>query len=379
MKKICLILGSAPNFLGGVSLYQRNLIDYARKKKLGLSFTWVFPGKENKEFNFEGIRCIQVKSCEISFLQEFDFAKKIKKIIKKERFDVINTHANWGYCLKNYVKKNNQKIVHTYHGTTYPYLKIQLEKFGFLKKTILSPLLMLAYFSERPPMKKADEIICVSEKVKKELQNLYNLNKNMKVIRTGVDTNKFGKISKKEARKALGLDNDTVYGFYSGRGGYWNKGLDRAISIGKEIYKKNKNFKLLVVGAEKENCKKYLKEQFVIHKGVVDRKNISKYYSACDFFFSLSRYEGGAPTLVNGEAMASGCFIVFSKDSRPEIIENGKHGLIIENFGKESANKVIKILETPKKLRLIKNSAKKKVKEFNLNSWGDKYFKILIK
>ena len=44
MKKICLVSGSSPKFLGGISLYQKNLIKYAKEKKLKLNFTWIYPG-----------------------------------------------------------------------------------------------------------------------------------------------------------------------------------------------------------------------------------------------------------------------------------------------------------------------------------------------
>ena len=378
MKSICLISGSSPNFLGGISLYQRNLIDYAKKKKLNLDFTWIYPGSENKKYVLENIKCLEVKSNKFPFLREFDFSKKTRDIINKENFDVLNTHANWGYCLKRYIKKKGQKIIHTYHGVTLPYLKIQLKKFGIIKKLILSPILLSAYILEKPPIKKADRIICVSEKVKKELQQIYLSNRKMEIIRTGVDLLQFKKVPKEKTRKGLGFYKGKIYGLYSGREGYWNKGLDRAVLIGKEIYKKNKNFRLVVIGSNEKKCKEYLQEEFIIYKGVIERKEISKYYSACDFFFFLSRSEGGAPTLVVGEAMASGCFIVFSKDSTQDIITNDKEGLIVDGFGEKSAEKILKILNDGKRLKKIKENAKKKIKEFDLNSWGNKYFKVLL-
>lgn len=379
MKKICLISGSSPEFLGGISLYQRNLITQASVEKLDLEFTWIYPGKKNKKYTLKGIKCVEINSLKYPFLKEFDFARKTKNIISKQEFDVINTHANWGYCLKGYNKKENQKIIHTFHGITVPYIKIQLKRFGILKRLILSPLIWASYILEKPPMEKAEKVICVSEKVKLDLEKIYWKRKEMIIIRTGVDIKSFKKLPREKSIKELRLKKDKIYGLYSGRGGYWNKGLDRAISIGKKIYKKNKNFKLIVLGADKKKCKKYLKEDFVIYRGVVDRKNIPKYYSACDFFFSLSRYEGGAPTLVVGEAMASGCFIVFSKDSKPEIIENEREGLIIKNYGKQEAKDILEILEDKKKLKEIKENAYKKIKELSLEKWGRKYLNILTR
>ena len=129
MKSICFISGTSPDFLGGVPLYQRNLIKYAKEKKLKLNFTWIYPGTENREYEFEGIHCMEIKSLRYPFLKEFDFSKKVKRIISKNYFDIINTHANWGYCLKGYSKKKNQKIIHTYHGVTYYFYKTHLKRF----------------------------------------------------------------------------------------------------------------------------------------------------------------------------------------------------------------------------------------------------------
>lgn len=376
MKKICFISGSSPKFLGGISLYQRNLIDYAKKKKLGLKFSWIYPGRENKRYSLKEINCIEVKSCKSPFVKEFDFARKARKIINKEHFDFINTHANWGYFLKKYKKKENQKIIHTYHGVTYPYMKIQFSRFGFFKY-LFYPLLPFIYQIEKPPIKKSDKIIYVSEKVKKELEKLYGKRKNVYVIRTGVNLEDFKKLPKEKSRDELNLEKEKIYGLYSGRGGYWNKGLDRAIILGEKLYKKNKNFRLIVIGSDKKKCEKYLDKKFVIYKGVINREELSKYLSASDFFFFLSRYEGGAPSLALSEAIASECLTICSKDSRQEIFENKKDCLIINNYGKESAERILGILGDKGKLKEIREGAKKRIKEFGLEGWGKKYFEVL--
>jgi glycosyltransferase involved in cell wall biosynthesis len=377
MKKVCLISGSSPEFLGGISLFQKNFIDYAEKSNLGLDFTWIYPGNKNRVYNLGSLNCVELETTNIPFLKELNFAKKSKKYLKENIFDIINTHADWGAGLKNYSKKSNQKIIHTYHGASVPYLKIQIKQFFFLKRLFLQPVIWISYYLEKIPYKRADKIICVSEKVKRDLEKLYGKRQSISVIRTGVDTKKFKSSPKDKSRKELGLNQNKIYGLYSGRGGYWIKGLDRAVNISKEIYKENKNFRLIVIGAAKNKCARYLEEPFIIHKDVVARKNLQKYYSVCDFFFALSRYEGGAPTLAVGEAMASGCLIIFSKDSKQEIIENNKNGLVINTFGKESANRIFGILKNKRKLKDIKASAIEGIKKFGLNEWGKKYFRIV--
>jgi glycosyltransferase involved in cell wall biosynthesis len=200
----------------------------------------------------------------------------------------------------------------------------------------------------------------------------------MYVVRTGVDLRDFKPRDKSIIRKEINLEKDKVYGLYVGKGGYWIKGLDRVVKLSEEIYKENKNYRLIVIGADYKKVGKIIKKkEFLIFLENVPREKMGLYYSASDMFFCLSRYDGGAPTLVTSEAMASGCLLVCSKDSEQEIIEDSKNGLIISKFDENDAKKIINTLKDKKnKEKIIKNSIRT-VKEFSLEKWGRKYFYIL--
>jgi glycosyltransferase involved in cell wall biosynthesis len=154
--------------------------------------------------------------------------------------------------------------------------------------------------------------------------NTSNTNDRMVVLRTGVDLKDFKPRNKKWAQKKIKLDTNLRYALTIGRGGYWTKGVDRAVQLSEHIYKKDKNFRLLLVGFDYKKIKKIIKgkENFVIYYEKVDRKDIPYFYNSSDIYFCFSRYEGGAPTLTVAEAMASGCFVVCSKDSKQEIIKS---------------------------------------------------------
>jgi glycosyltransferase involved in cell wall biosynthesis len=375
-KKICFI-GADPNFDGGMSNYQKNLIKYIKSEDKNANITWIYKSERKEEYSKEGINYIGLKTRKIIFVDDFIFNAKVGKYLNKNYFDIINSHALWGYWMKNYKKKENQIIINTYHGVTFPYYKIHLQRFGIIKKIFLSPLLLYSYLLERPPIKKADKIICVSNKVKKQIETLYGERKGISVIRTGVDLDNFKQRNKNIVKKKLGLEENKIYGLHVAKGGYWIKGLDRAVKLSEEIYKINKNYRLIVIGPNYKKNKKFLNKEFIISLEKVKREKIELYYSSSDIFFCLSRYEGGAPTLVTSEAMASGCLLICSKDSEQEIIENEKNGLIIEDFYKEDAKKIIKILgDKNKKENIIKNSVKT-VKEFSLKKWGRKYLEVL--
>lgn len=375
--KICFVtISSSPDFLGGYSLYHKNLIKYIKLKKINLDISWVYFGKENRTYDKEGVHYFELKSNRINSFLEIGRHFLLAKFFKKNYFDIINSIGGiWTFL---YRKKENQKIIQTFHGTIYYFNKNQLKRFNIFKRILFSPILPLSWILERPH-KKTDKIIFVSEKVKRQAESLYGKRKNTYVIRTGVDLNNFKPQDKEKSKKELNLDVKKNYMLYVGGGGYWGKGLDRAVEISEKIYTKEKDFRLIVVGADYNKVKNIIKKEFVIYLTNVQRDKLKLYYNASDVFFCFSRYEGGAPTLVISEAMASGCPVVCSKDSEQEIIKNGENGLIIENFDKKDAEKIIDLIKDKRKREEIIKKATKTIKELSLEKWGERSLKILIK
>ena len=291
-------------------------------------------------------------------------------------FDVINTLT--GVWIYFYKKRGEQKIIQTFHGTVYYFNKNHFGRLNPIGKILIFPLLVISWLVGLPSKKNTDRIICVSEKVKQQVKKLYGKKENIVIIRTGVDLKDFKIRNKNNIKEKLSLNKKDIHGLYVGRGGYWTKGLDRAIELSEEIHKLNKNYKLIIVGADYKKVKHLINKKFVIYLKEVEREKMPFYYNVADIFFCMSRYEGGAPTLVVSEAMASGCLIVCSKSSEQEIIENGKNGLILENFDEKDAKKIMNVLKNKRKSnRIIKNSIKT-IKEISLEKWGEKYFNSLI-
>ncbi|MGA2130352.1 MAG: glycosyltransferase family 4 protein [Candidatus Pacearchaeota archaeon] len=358
MKKMC-IISSNPDFLGGVSLYTWDTINELKKSKKYDIF-WIYGGRSNRNYKKNGITLVEIKIPKIYPFNEIIFNFKVKKFLEKNWFDIINSNAIWGFWLKNYKKKSNQKMVHTYHGSTYYFFKNHFKRNSFIKKISAFFSMKLGILMEKPPWIKADEIICVSEHVKRELEELYGKRRKVTIIHAKTDTKHFRPRNKKLIKEKLGLNLKNWYGLYVGRGGFWTKGLDRVINISKEIYKKDKNYMLLVIGSDQEKVQNILKDKFVVILPPINRENLPYYYNSSDIFFNLSRYEGGDPTLATGEAMASGCFVVCSNDARQEIIKNEVNGLVIRNFDKLAAEKILKVMDDKnKKEKMIKNSINK--------------------
>ena len=355
MKKIC-IISADPNFLGGVSLYTWNTINSLGRLK-GFEVFWVYEGKRNRIYKKGGVTLVELKSIGKYPFSEIFFNFRVKKFLDKNYFDIINSHAIWGFWIKFYRKKENQKIIHTYHGSTYYFFKNHLKRSGIIKKIGSLFSMFLGLFMEKPPWKKADRIICVSEHVKIELEGLYGKRKNIEIINAGVDIKKFRPRNKKSSKKEVGLDPNKWYGLYVGRGGFWTKGLDRVINLSKEIYKKDENYRLIIIGSERDKVKNIINKKFIVFLPSASREILPYYYNSADIFFNLSRYEGGDPTLSTAEAMASGCLIVCSEDAKQEIIKDRKNGIILKKFDITDAKNVVKISKSQKLRKgVIKNS-----------------------
>jgi glycosyltransferase involved in cell wall biosynthesis len=376
--KICFV-GTDPDFDGGISLYKKNVIKYLKRKDKNTDITWVYTGKDSKNYTKEDVKYVEIKNIFPYPLNQIVDNHKILEYLRKNNFDIINSHAVWGEWMRKYKRKGEEKLIHTYHGVTYNFFKVHMKRFSFIKKILVSPMLLFSYLIEKPPINNADKIICVAEKVKRELEELYKTNRKMEVLRTGVDLKDFNIKNKDNVRKILNLEQDKTYGLYIGRGGYWRKGLDRAVKISEEIYRKNPYYRLIVIGADYKKVKKIIEnKEFLIYFEKVPREKIQLYYPASEIFFCFSRYEGGAPIMTTSEAMASGCLLVCSKDSEQEIIEDNKNGLIIQNFDEVDAKKVMNILNDKKKKEKIINDSIKTVKDLSLEKWGKKYSDRLL-
>jgi len=375
MKKIG-IISSDPEFLGGVSLYTWNVVNLLKKNKCWKIF-WIYRGNKDRVFKKEGINLVEFKGRGKYPVNEIILNRRVREFLEKNDFDVINSHATGGYWMKHYLKKGGQKIIHTYHGSTYHFFKNHFRRPDPRKKIASCLMAFFGFLMERAPWKKADKLICVSEHLKKDFTKLYGNRENVSVIRTGVDFERFNKRDKKMTRKRLRLNKDRIYGLYVGRGGFWTKGLDKVIDLSRELYRQDDNFRLLVIGGDYNKVKHLINEKFIEVLPIINREKIKDYYSSSNLFFSMSRCEGGAPTMVTSEAMASGCLVVTDKEANQEIFEDEKNGLIIKKDYEEEAKRILRILKNKKKLNKMARNSLDTIKDLSLEKWAKKYLKVL--
>ena len=142
----------------------------------------------------------------------------------------------------------------------------------------------------------------------------------------------------------------------------------KLLIIGDGSEKKNLNNKILNLSLENE----------VIMTGRLPHEELRAYLKASDIFILNTAYEGFSHQLL--EAMAGGIPVVATDiGGNPELIQDGKDGLLVEYNNKEEIKWVILELLRNEKLRntLIQN-AKEKIREFSGEIMINETIKILI-
>ncbi|RME74112.1 MAG: glycosyltransferase family 1 protein, partial [Planctomycetota bacterium] len=183
------------------------------------------------------------------------------------------------------------------------------------------------------------KVLCMSEMVKKQLQQEYHIPDNrITVLYNGIDCEFFHPRNKKKygpsLRKELGIHEGEVLFTLIGND-YIRKNVITALKAFREL-PRGKRGRLLVVGKDRrqkqyeEMAKKWGLEKEVIFLG--PRRDIERIHSITDVFLLVSHYDVFGMVVL--EAMATGVpCIVSSLAGASEIIQPGRNGWILEDPG----------------------------------------------
>lgn len=126
--------------------------------------------------------------------------------------------------------------------------------------------------------------------------------------------------------------------------------LDSFVAISPEI---RKDWKLILIGTyteeifqkgrDLENSDKSLLGKIIFTGNIRDKNRLNRYYSRAAIFCLPSRYESFGIVLV--EAMYHGCFPIVTDccDAFSDILDKGKHGIIIPNYDRESLSSSLRL------------------------------------
>jgi len=293
-------------------------------------FTTTTPGSPEYEHNV-----FRVPSIPFALISErrvgLFYQPKLAHIIKKLNLDIIHTNTEFslGIFGRIMAKEIGLPVVHTYH-TIYEDYTHYITRFRALDSRAKA----VARAYSRVCCNTVEQVIVPTEKTK-ELLMTYHVHKNIAIVPTGIDLNKFRKEkhSREEVqvlRQKYGIKETEKVLLYLGRVSS-EKNIEEIVSAMPDYMKIRENVKFVIVGngptLEKlENMVNQLNltKKFVF-TGSQPWDTIGLFYRLGDVFVSASNSETQGLTYI--EAMASGLPIVAKEDKCLEdILGEGQNG-----------------------------------------------------
>ncbi len=265
------------------------------------------------------------------------YSKKAMKIIKEWNLDVIHSQTEFGvgYFSRIVAKKLSLPIVHTYHTLYEDYVHYVTHGHfdNFAKKLAIK---ITKYYCE----KRCDELIVPTDKIKDLFINKYNIIKQVNVIPTGIDIDKF-KITPSMKKNIQTIKNkykikDTDFIIGSVGRIAPEKSFDKLLYNIKDMIKVNTNIKVLLVGGGpdldnlKELTKKLNLENYVIFTDKIDYDLVPTYFNIFNVVVSFSKTETQGLTIIEGLA-ASKPTLCIEDDSFRAMIEPNYNGYLFKN------------------------------------------------
>ncbi len=295
-------------------------------------FTTTTPGAPEHEHNV-----FRVPSLPFIFITErrvgLFYQPKLAHIMKRLNLDIIHTNTEFSLGIFGRIMARELRlpIVHTYH-TIYEDYTHYITHLKALDKRAKK----FARVYSRVACNSAQRVIVPTEKTK-ELLMRYSVHKDISVIPTGIDLNKFEpslypKEKVASLKKSYGINPEDKVVLYLGRISR-EKNIEEIINAMPEYLHTRKNVRFVIVGGgpaldELQNLAGHLKmgDRFVF-TGAQQWDRIGLYYSLGDVFVSASQSETQGLTYI--EAMASGLPVVAKQDEcLADILKPGRNGYI---------------------------------------------------
>ncbi len=293
-------------------------------------FTTTTPGAPEHEHNV-----FRVPSIPFIFITErrvgLFYQPRLAHVIKRLNLDIIHTHTEFSLGIFGRIMARELRlpVVHTYH-TIYEDYTHYLTHFKALDRRAKA----FARTYTKVCCNTVEQVVVPTEKTKKLLMT-YSVHKDISVVPTGIDLDKFERSRYSEAevhqlRESFGIRPEDKVLLYIGRVSK-EKNIEEIITAMPEYMASRSQVKFLVIGSGPalERLQAMveelgLKERFIF-AGAKPWDTIGLYYQLGDVFVSASRSETQGLTYI--EAMASGLPVVAREDRcLEEILEQGVNG-----------------------------------------------------
>ncbi|MFH1657308.1 MAG: glycosyltransferase family 4 protein [bacterium] len=259
----------------------------------------------------------------------------------KNEFDIIHSNSTYSWQCDVVTIHNCQKVW-TKIADEISQKKLSPVKRLFYKTGKWLPNRIICGIEKEVLEKGSRKIIAVSEGIKREILENYNVSEEkIVVIPPGVNLNKFEPNTevKSKIRAELGVDQNVCLLMFSGGLDLERKGLGYLIQALPLVKDK---VKLLITGTGDFQSYKELAGSLkvldrIIFTGFVPK--IKDYYAAADIFVFPSLYEAFPGVIL--EAAASGLPILTAKvNGAEEVVEDGFNGFFIKRNPEDMADKI---------------------------------------
>lgn len=294
---------------------------------------------------------LQKENIEVLFLpravgKDFKIYSRLAKTLQNKRIDLVHSN-NWGTYLESAIacKIAGIKHIHVQHGLEFN----EANRYGFLKyNAVKLTRRLLKNFTYR--------YLSVSQIGKKYLSDEWHIDEaKIRVIHNGIDESKFSFSSQKRKnyRKQLSLDDDH---FAIGAVGRFHpvKNFPLLIEAMGRLKNSAPSARLFIIGGSTASplypaLQKQV-DELDLNSTVTflfKRNDIADILNAFDSFVLPSKSEGLSLSIL--EALSTAIPVIASRvGGNPELIDEGKNGLLFESENADELSKAIRtLIENP--------------------------------
>jgi len=339
--------------------------DYELKKKCN-----VFYYRDLNYFGFSDFY--------LSDLNPF-FIKSLFKLIRKQKFDVIQIEFPWGFLITKFLKKKKTILIYDSHGIESEFLKIATKNPKFPK--ILKPFAeIFGKLYEKLVCKLSNVIISLSEIDRNHYVNKYKIDRSKTILIQTPSTldrqiELRTDILKIKKRKKLGLPVDkTIVIFH---GGLPHPPNQEAFDIIENYISPNINNSEIIFVLAGYNLKKFTKKN-IISLGFVD--------SLRDFLYSA---DFAIVPIISGTGMRTKCldyvitglpFIITKKGIEGlDFLKAGEDYLVYNSINDDFLDGIILLHEDKELRRKINQNLLKKSNILNRQKFENKIYKLYLR
>lgn len=296
---------------------------------------------------------------------ETSLASKMVEVVEREKLDILHVHyaiphAAVAFMAKNILASRGKKIpvITTLHGT-------DITLVG--KNAAFKPVVEFS-------INNSDGVTAVSEHLKQETLDKFNINKDIKVIYNFIDFDRFRKVDKDHFKTAIAPNGEKIVAHTSNFRKV--KRVDDVLRIFNEIHKKVPSRLLLIGDGPERSSLETLCSELECHDAVRflgKQDAVEELLAISDLFLIPSENESfGLAAL---EAMACEVPVISSNiGGLPEVIQHGVNGFL-EDVGDVQAMAAygISLLSNETMLQQFRENAFKRANDFKIDKVVPEY------